>query len=351
MSVLILVHEFGHFLTARRLGVKIERFSLGFGPIIFSFKRKDTEYCLSLIPVGGYVKMAGENPSEPLLGEKWEYRSQPVKNRFLIVFSGPLLNYLLGFFVFWLVFSTGYPTVTTRVGEVVKEYPAEKAGIQKGDLILKIDQNPVNNWEELTEIIHNTKKDSLDILLKREDKIMVVTVSPRRETLTDILGRKREISLIGIKPSEEFIKIKYPFLKSGIMAIEKVSSLTRLTFLALLRIVMGKLSVKDSVSGPLGIFFITKWAGELGIAYLLNLLAVLSVSLALFNLLPIPVLDGGHILFLLIEKLRGRAISLKTQETITQIGMTILIILMIFVFYNDLLRFQILEKIVKFLKR
>lgn len=347
LSALILVHEIGHFLTARHLGVRIERFSFGFGPVVISLKRKETEYCLSLIPVGGYVKMAGENPQEILVGERWEYRSQPIRNRFLIVFAGPMLNYLLGFFVFWLVFAIGYPTVTSRVGEVIKDYPAEKAGIQKNDLILKIDQQSVRDWEELTEIIHNTKKDSLDLLIKRNDKMIVISVAPRREKFTDLLGRKKEIALIGIKPSDEFIKVRYPFLRSGILAAKKVFALTHLTLLAILRLITGRLSVRESVSGPLGIFFITKWAAELGVSTLFNLLGVLSVSLALFNILPIPVLDGGHILFLLIEKLRGKSLKPKTQEIIAQIGMTLLIILMIFVFYNDLMRFQIFEKITK----
>ncbi|MCM8778687.1 MAG: RIP metalloprotease RseP [Candidatus Omnitrophica bacterium] len=351
LSILILIHEFGHFLTARKLGVRIERFSLGFGPVVFSLMGKETEYCLSLIPLGGYVKMAGENPREELRGESWEYRSQPIRNRFLIVLTGPLLNYLLGFFLFWLVFSTGYPTVTSRVGELLKDYPAEKAGIEKGDLILKIDQKSVKNWEELTEIIHQSRKESLDLLLKREDRIFLVTVFPRRETYTDLLGRKREISLIGIKPSEEFIKVKYPFLESGLLAGKKVFFLTRLTFLALARIISGHLSLRDSVSGPLGIFFITRWAAELGISTFLNLLAVLSVSLALFNILPIPVLDGGHFLFLFIEKIRKKPLSVKTQERITQMGMTFLILLMIFVFYNDLLRFQVIEKIIHFWRK
>ncbi|MCM8766230.1 MAG: RIP metalloprotease RseP [Candidatus Omnitrophica bacterium] len=347
LSILILIHEFGHFIIARKMGVKIERFSLGFGPVIFSLKKKETEYCLSLIPVGGYVKMAGENPQDELRGEIWEYRSQSVRNRFLIVLAGPLLNYLLGFFIFWGVFTTGYPTVTPRVGDLVKDYPAEKAGIEKGDLILKIDQKEVKTWEELTEIIHNTRKESLDLLLKRGEKIFLVTVFPRQDTFRDLLGREKKISLIGIKPSEEFIKVKYPFLKSGFLAGEKVFFLTRLTFLALTRIISGRLSLRESVSGPLGIFFITRWAAELGISTLLNLLAVLSVSLALFNILPVPVLDGGHFLFLLIEKMRGKPLTVKTQERIIRIGMTFLIILMLFVFYSDLLRFQVIDKIIK----
>lgn len=351
LSILILVHEFGHFITARRLGVKIERFSFGFGPIIFSHKRKDTEYCLSLIPVGGYVKMAGDNPGEALTGNPWEYLSQPVRRRIAIVLAGPLLNYVLAFFVFWLVFGIGYPTITARVGELVEGYPAQRSHIQEGDLILEVDNQGVRTWEELTVLIHRTKKNSVDIMLKRGQRILVIGVEPRREKIANIFGQKEEIALIGIKPSEEVTKIRYPFFKSGILAARRLFFLTHLTFKALGRMVTGGMALRESVSGPLGIFYVTKLAAELGFATLLNLLAVLSASLAIFNVLPIPVLDGGHILFLFIEKIRGKAISFKTQERITQVGITFLIVLMIFVFYNDLIRFQVIEKIVHFWRK
>jgi len=351
LSILVLVHEFGHFITAKRMGVKIERFSFGFGPVLFALKKKDTEYCLSLIPVGGYVKMAGDNPGESLSGQPWEYLSQSIKKRLAIVLAGPVLNYVLAFFVFWLVFATGYPTMTTKVGDLVKDYPAEIADIRKGDRILKIDEQQVATWEELTEIIHKTKKDSLDLMLKRDDKVMILTLRPRKEKITNLLGQKEEIALVGIKPSDEVTKVKYAFLKSGGLAAKKLWSLTRLTLMALLRIVSGRMALKESVSGPLGIFYITKLAAELGIASLLNLLAILSASLAIFNILPIPVLDGGHILFLFIEKVRGKAVDLKTQEQITQVGIAFLILLMVFVFYNDLVRFEVFKKVIHLWKK
>jgi regulator of sigma E protease len=347
LSILILVHEFGHFFAAKRLGVRIERFSLGFGPVIFMLKRHQTEYCLSFIPLGGYVKMAGDNPAEGFRGESWEYLSQPIKKRMAIVLAGPALNYLLAFLVFWLVFSTGYPAITTKVGDLVKDYPGQNAGIQKEDRILKVDGQDVRTWEEMTQIIHKTQKDTLDLLLKREEKIVVLTLKPRREKVTNIFGQEEEIALIGIRPSEEMIKVRYPVSKSWSLAAKKLWSLTSLTFTALGRIVTGKMALRESVSGPLGIFFITKFAAEVGLASLFNLLAVLSASLAIFNILPIPVLDGGHILFLFIEKVRGKAATIKMQERITQVGIAFLVVLMIFVFYNDLIRFQIIEKIVR----
>lgn len=351
LSILILVHEFGHFITAKKSGVKVERFSLGFGPVIFSFRRNDTQYCISLVPVGGYVKMSGDSPSDKLEGKSWEYLSQPVMKRMMIVSAGPALNYLLAFFVFWIVFLVGNPTVTTKVGEVIKNYPAQIADIRSGDRIVKVGEKAVSNWEELTELIRNAKGETLDLVIRREDKINILTVYPKREKVKNIFGKEEEVGRIGITPSDEVIKIKYPFFKASSLALSKLISLTRLTFMAIFRLLTGGMALKETVSGPLGIFYVTKFAAEMGIVTLLNLLAVLSASLAIFNILPIPVLDGGHILFLLIERLRGKAVSFKTQEKITQVGIAALIALMVFVSYNDLVRFQIFEKIAHLWKK
>ncbi|MCX5657046.1 MAG: RIP metalloprotease RseP [Candidatus Omnitrophica bacterium] len=351
LSILILVHEFGHFIVAKKAGVKVEKFSLGFGPVIFSLKRKDTQYCISLIPVGGYVKMSGDSPSDRLSGEAGEYLSQPVRKRMMIVSAGPALNYLLAFFVFWLVFLVGNPVITTKVGGIMKDYPAQIADIRPGDRIIKVGEKAVGNWEELTELIRKAKSETLDLVIRREDKVNIVTVYPKKEKIKNIFGKEEEVARIGITPSDEIIKIKYPFFEAASLALSKLISLTRLTFKAIFRLLIGGMALKETVSGPLGIFYVTKFAAEMGIVTLLNLLAVLSASLAIFNILPIPVLDGGHILFLLIEKFRGKAVSLKTQERITQIGIAALIALMVFVSYNDLVRFQIFEKIAHFWRK
>ncbi len=351
LSILILVHEFGHFITAKKSGVKVEKFSLGFGPVIFSLRRGDTQYCISLVPVGGYVKMAGDSPTDELEGRAWEYLSQPVRKRIMIVSAGPVLNYLLAFFVFWLVFLVGNPAVTTKVGGIIKDYPAQIADIRSGDRIIKVGEKAVSNWEELTELIRKAKSETLDLIIKREDKVNIVTVSPKRDKIKNIFGKEEEVARIGITPSDEIIKIKYPFFEAASLALNKLFSLTGLTFKAIFRMLTGGMALKETVSGPLGIFYVTKFAAEMGIVTLLNLLAVLSASLAIFNILPIPVLDGGHILFLLIEKFRGKAVSFKTQERVTQVGIAALIALMVFVSYNDLVRFQIFEKITHLWKK
>jgi regulator of sigma E protease len=305
-------------------------------------KRGDTEYVISLVPLGGYVKMAGDEPSLAK-GEAFEFLSKTPWQRFKIIFCGPLLNYALGFLLFWFVFMVGAPAATNKIGDLLDGYPARTAGLEKGDRILSVDGRPTQYWEDLTDLIHNKKEGGLNLTVERQTaagrRVFDVSVAPVRKEAVDIFGKKRSVSLIGIAPSDEVAKVKYDFLKSFLKAVQQVYKLTGLTYKSFLFIITGKLSVKESVTGPIGIFIITSKAAQLGMVYLLQMMAVLSVSLAIFNLLPLPVLDGGHILFLMIEKVRGRPLSAKAQDRATQAGMALLIALMAFVFYMDVLKF------------
>lgn len=338
----MIIHEFGHFIAAKRQGVKIEKFSFGFGPRLFGIKKGDTDYAVSLIPLGGYVKMAGDEPALAK-GEGFEYLSKSVWQRFLIVLCGPFLNYLLGFLLFWFVFFIGAPTATSRVGEILKGYPAESAGLKQNDRIISVDGKATKYWEALTDIIHNKTDGSLKLIVERETdgvkKTREITLTPKRKEITDIFGKKRVISLIGVSPSGEVISVRYGLFDSFFKAGQQIARLTGITYKSLLFIATGKMSVKESMTGPIGIFIITRQAAKLGLVYLLQMMAILSASLAIFNLLPIPVLDGGHILFLIIEKIKGRPLSAKAQEIATQAGLFLLIALMVFVFYSDTLKF------------
>jgi regulator of sigma E protease len=191
----------------------------------------------------------------------------------------------------------------------------------------------------------------MELLVKRGDKMERILVTPKSQDMKTIFGSRKNISIIGIVPSDEVVYVKYGFLKSIYMGAEKLWILTYITCRALWASITGAIPVKESMTGPIGIFYITGQAARLGLVYLLQLMGVLSASLAIFNLLPVPVLDGGHILFLAIEKLRRKPVSLKMQENVTQIGMTLLILLMAFVFYNDFMRFGIFEKISHIWKR
>jgi regulator of sigma E protease len=339
LGLLIIVHELGHFIIARRLGVGVEKFSIGFGPPLLRNKKRETEYCISAIPLGGFVKLSGDN-LEDYKGRHYEYYSKPPGKRFWIIFSGSLLNYILGFIFFWLINFVGYPTSTTKVGGLLDGFGAKEAGIQINDKIIAVEGQKVNSWEELQKIIQSKKEPSkVRLTLLRNNREVLAGVAIKEKEFVDALGKARKIGLLGITPSDETVKVSYGLGKSFILGIDKTVNLTIMTYNGLGRILTGKLSMREAVTGPLGIFYITSKAARLGIIAILHLIAVLSVSLAIFNLLPLPVLDGGHILFLALEKLRGKTLSAKTERIINQAGLTLIIFLALFVTYNDILRF------------
>jgi len=349
LGLLITIHEFGHFIVAKRLGVRVEKFSFGFGKRILSKKKNGTEYSISLIPLGGYVKLAGDSLEE-FKNNPDEYLSKKPSQRAQIIFCGPLLNYILGFLCFWLVFFVGYPTLTTKVGGLIDGFGAKDAGIQVGDKIIAVDGKKVDFWEDLQMAIQ-AKKAATRVLLSvlRDNKEYAIEVKIKEKQLDDALGQKRNVGLIGITPKDEIVKVKHGFLKSFVLGINKTLDLTVMTYKALWRMITGKLSMRESITGPLGIFYITSKAANLGIAALLHLVAVLSVSLCIFNLLPLPVLDGGHIVLLAIEKIRGRQLGIKAERVITQVGFTLIVSLAIFATYNDMLRL-FGDKLSKFVK-
>jgi regulator of sigma E protease len=342
---LILVHEFGHFIIAKRSGVRVEKFSFGFGPKLFSVKKAETEYLISAIPLGGYVKMAGDEPGEELKGEAWEFLSKPVIERFKIIFAGPLLNYILAFLIFSVIFIFGSPTLTTEVGGLLKGYPAEKQGIRVGDKIVAIDSKKVKFWEDVTEIVHKRTEGSIKVSIERGGRQFDMDLKPMVRETKDIFGKKIKIALLGIAPSQKIEKVRYGVITSFSMGFKKLMQLTFVTYKAIFAILTGRISLKESMTGPIGIFMITGKAAELGAIYIFHLMGILSASLAIFNLLPFPVLDGGHIIFLILEKLRGRPLSARTQELITNIGVSFLVLLTLFVFYSDIMNFGVLDKI------
>jgi len=344
-----MVHEFGHFFIAKRLKVKVERFALGFGPKLLSKQRGDTEYVLCAIPLGGYVKMAGDSLGESK-GEPGEYLSKTPSQRAAIIFCGPLLNYILGLLCFWIVFFTGYPALSTKVGGLLDGFGAKESGVAVGDKIIAVDGQNVVFWEDFQRIIQAKKHTAMARLsIMRDGKETALDVRIKEKEVNDLLGQVRRVGLIGITPSDETIEVRHGFIKSFILSVDRTRDLTVITYSALWRLICGKLSVRESMTGPLGIYYITSKAAHSGISAVLHLIAALSVSLAIFNLLPLPVLDGSHLLLLVIEKIRGKGISLKTEQVITHIGMTMLIFLAVIVTYNDVLRF-FGDKIAKFLK-
>jgi regulator of sigma E protease len=347
LSIMIIVHEFGHLIVAKRLGMKVEKFSLGFGKRVISFKKNDTEYALSLVPFGGYVKISGFSENE-CVGKTDEFLSRSVFQRILVIFCGPFVNYIFAFLCFWLIFILGFPRLTSTVGSVVDNFPAQQVGVLAQDKLIEIEGKQIGYWDELEEAIHNTEKSSLKIKVQRQGKTMEFSIPVKKEEMNDVFGKKHSLKVIGIRSSEEFTQIKYGFLSAGGAAFTRLIDLTKLTYSGIWWLVTGKISFKDSVTGPIGIYDMTKNVVKLGFVAVLQLMAVLSLSLALFNLLPFPVLDGGHIFLLLIEKLRSKRLSQKIEDAINNVGFSFIILIGIFVVYNDLVRLGHIEKITSF---
>lgn len=338
LSVLIVVHEFGHFIVAKKTGVRVEQFSLGFGRALFRKKSKGTEYIVGSVPLGGFVKMAGDNLDE-YKGKPDEYYSMAPGKRFWIIFCGPLLNYVLAILLFWMIFFVGYPTLTSKVGGLLDGFGAKEAGLQPGDQIIAIDAQKIANWEELQRTMRSrTSADSVKVSYLREGKEYTADVRIKEKVLENEAGQKRKFGLLGVSPAQEVIKVRYGFFKSFGLGIAKTWDLTVLTGVALWRMITGHLSMRESMTGPLGIFFITSKAAELGAVAVFHLMAVLSLSLAIFNLLPLPLLDGWHILLLGLEKIRRKALSARSEQVINKIGLSFILLLVFLVTYNDIVR-------------
>jgi regulator of sigma E protease len=350
LSVLILVHELGHFIAAKRLGIRVEKFSLGFGPKLFSRKFGDTEYLLCGIPFGGYIKMAGDSPDEAK-GAKDEFLSRPVGQRISVIAAGPVFNYILAFFCLWMVFFLGFPRMTSKIGELMPNMPASKIGLMVDDRIISVDGEKVAYWDQMTKLIHEKKGKAIVLKIERGDQVLEKELTPEIKEVETILGKKVEVGLIGIKPSDEVSLVRYGLFQALIKGTESLIEMTIMTVTALFYIIIGTMSFKESVTGPLGIFFIATNAAKIGFSAVLHVIGILSMSLAVFNILPLPILDGGHIFFAGLEKLRRRPLSRKSEDVINNIGLSFLIILAIFIFCNDLIRYGYWDKALSFFKR
>lgn len=347
LGVLILIHEWGHFLACRLSGVRVEKFSIGFGPEIFHKQGRQTRYAIGLLPFGGYVKPSGESISE--IGAEgmhpYDYLAASVPKRIFIVTAGVGMNYLLSFVLFIAIFVHGRPVPLAQIGGFVEGYPAEKSGLTKGDRILTVAGEPVHSWEELTNRLSQVAAPEVELGVQRGSRVEPLHVPVRIEPAPDLFGKKHSVARLGILPDREAFRIeKLPPLPAVREAFLTEIHLAALTYKALFYLATGRLPFK-TVSGPLGIMAMTGMAVKLGWVSLLHLMAVLSISLAVVNLLPIPALDGGHLLFLLIEGIQGHGVSLKFQERATQVGFALLIALMVFVLYNDFVNLQILDRV------
>ncbi|MBW1979735.1 MAG: RIP metalloprotease RseP [Deltaproteobacteria bacterium] len=340
LGILIFIHEFGHFLAAKLFGVTVERFSLGFGPRLFGKQLGETDYRISAFPLGGYVKMLGESADEeipPHLRPR-SFAYQKLRRRMAIVAAGPGSNFLLAFLLYTLTFAFfGLARTTTDVGEVTPDSPAAHAGLRPGDTIVAINSTPVHEWGELSELIQKSGTEPIRIRLKRHNEFLSVVVTPRLTKTKTIFGEEVSRPLIGIVASSKVTVQKVGPLRAIVYGADQTWQVTRLTFVVIGKLIKGAISPR-TLAGPIGIAQMSGKVAEAGPVAFLSFLSLLSINLAILNLLPIPVLDGGHLLFFTIEGVMGKPLSMKKREVAQQVGLFLLIALMVFVFYNDIYR-------------
>ena len=440
LGVLIFFHEFGHFLIARLFGVGVEKFSLGFGPRLIGKKIGITDYRLSAIPLGGYVKMVGEEPDAEIdpADLPLSFTHKHVAKRMLIVAAGPVFNILLAILIFFVFFSitgiddikpvvrqvqkdsvaqkaglqvkdrivsvddnsveawydidaavaesngktltlgvvrndtllkidvrpelkqsidllgdsisyydigiSAFPELKAVVGEVTAGFPAEKAGLLKGDQIISINGTPIENWRQMQSIISSSGGAELVLSVKRREEVFQVILTPQYVEDKNHLGEVVNRYLIGIStqpldiPEADLVTKRLNPMKAVIESINRTYSICALMVRSVVKMIDGSIP-KENLGGPI---MIAKLAGDQakqGFDKLVQFIAFISINLAIINLLPIPVLDGGHLLFFSIEAIKGRPVSVKVREVAQQVGFFILILLMILVFYNDITRF------------
>ena len=351
-GVLIIVHEFGHFIACRFSKVRVEKFSIGFGPELLHWQSKETRFSIALFPLGGFVSPAGEEASKvgPEGPKPGDFLAAPVLSRIFIVVSGVVMNYVLAFVVFWAVFMIGRPMPGTVVGGFVKGYPAEASLLKVNDKILKVDGKVVTNWKDILDRFDGAPGTTIKLDVERtranaRPEFLTLQIQPKIENTKDLFGKTARTKRVGITPDPGvYVSERYKPLPALAKAWELEVFHTVLTHKALFYLLTGQISPKN-LMGPLGIIQISGQAAKAGLAALLQLLAILSVSLAVINLLPLPALDGGHLVFLLIELVTRKRISPVWQERITTVGFFLLMALMVFVLYNDVVNLSILDKL------
>ncbi len=345
LGLVIVLHEFGHFFACRRLGVRVEKFAFGFGPELLGITDKaGTRFSLCAIPFGGFVKPAGEDPvaEGATTPRKDEYFGQSWNRRLIIVYAGPAMNYLLAFTLYTgLIWGRGMPEASKEpvIGNMMIGLPADKAGLMIGDKITAFGGRPLTGWEDLASSIHRSIDKEITLSLERGEKKLEIKVVPTK----DETGTR---GLIGIMPKSEYKTVGFAVAGGEALRLCWTQSKQTITIIA------GKLSKRErpDLAGPVGIFQMISRAARSGWEDFIFLIGFISVAIGFFNLLPLPLLDGGHAAFYWWEGLRGRRASNDTMEKANMLGIAVLSSLLVFATYNDVLRIRV-ERAAKAVKQ
>jgi regulator of sigma E protease len=351
LTIVVFFHELGHFIVARWCGVTVKAFSIGFGPEIFGFTdKKGTRWRLCWIPLGGYVKFIDDDNVASTSGKtlkrltqaerEGSFRDKPVAARAAVVAAGPIANFLLAIAIFTFIFSVfGQQITAAKVDSIGAGSAAERAGFKTGDLVLSIDGEPIESFGDMQRIVSASPDEPLNILVKRDGQTVNLVATPEFKEFKDNFGNKMRIGLLGIQRSaapEDWTVKRHNPVEAVIAAVKECYFIVSRSIGYLYGIASGRESA-DQLGGPIRIAQLSGQVAGIGFIPLLNFAAIISVSIGLLNLFPIPMLDGGHLLFYGIEAIRGKPLSEYTQEIGFRIGLAFVLMLMIFATWNDLI--------------
>jgi regulator of sigma E protease len=344
LGIMVFIHELGHFLLAKYFNVKVLKFALGFGPKIIGKEIGETEYSVRYIPLGGFVKMLGEDVAEDETqniapsDEKRAFNKQHALKRIAIVAAGPIFNLILALFLLCGSYMiSGDYVRTAEVGQVTENLPAFKAGIKKGDIITSVDGKAIRSWDDLKALVQDKAGKPIALTITRQGVAINLTLVPEVATTENEFGEKIESAQIGIVSAGKHETIRLTMSESIRQGFMETWKWIKLTCLVVVKLFEGVVSVK-TLGGPLMIGQLTGELVKENISYLIPFMAIISINLGILNLFPIPILDGGLIFFLIVEMIMGRPLSIKKRELAQKIGFSLLIALMVLVFYNDIIR-------------
>jgi regulator of sigma E protease len=343
LGLLIFVHEFGHFLFAKLFGVRVLKFSLGFGPKVYGRKYGDTEYLLSAFPLGGYVKMTGENKEDEVsfTEQPYSFSHKPIWKRFLIVLAGPAFNLVFAVVVFFAIFAIAglpVPKAGTEIGAITQHSPAEAAGLKAGDIIVSINSEKTADWNDVSRLIRESEGNPVKVVITRKGEEIEIVGQPEKQEVKNIFGEVvEERFMLGISRSSEVTYEKASIPEAFVAGLSQTWTFIYLTVMGIIKIIQQVVPASE-LGGPILIAQMAGQQMEAGWINLAYFIGLLSVNLGILNLFPIPILDGGHLVLYSLEAVRGKPLEPKTLEKLQQIGLLLLGSLMIFVFYNDIVR-------------
>jgi len=346
LGIMIFFHELGHFLVAKSFGVKVLKFALGFGPVLVGKKFGDTEYSIRCFPLGGFVKMLGEDLDDegeealdlPPEEDAKSFNNQHPLKRMAIVAAGPFFNLVLALIMFCSVYLiSGINVIYPEIGQITEHSPAHDAGFVKGDVVTAIDGKKVETWADIKNFVKDKTGTPLVVTVRRDDQLADLTVVPEETTSKNEFGEEVKTSLIGIVASGKLETIELGPWQAVKTGFKETYRWIELTFLVVGKLFQGDVSIK-TLGGPILIGQMTGQIAQENLGYLVPFMAIISINLGILNLFPIPILDGGLIVFLLIELIMGRPLSIKKREWAQKAGLFLLIMLMTIVIWNDMAR-------------